>query len=95
MLAAWKVDAMRELTALQQVKHQLAHNGAMCWDYSRDARAVMHRGPAASLARRDALMKAEALEELAAQPSMEHFTASRSAKGLTAEYRKQAEGSVP
>ena len=61
-LVAWKDDAMRELTALQQVTHQLAHNGAMCWDYSRDARAVMDREPVASLSRRDARMKAEALE---------------------------------
>ena len=45
-----------------------------------------------SLARRDARMKAEALKELAAQPGMEHFTASRSTKALAAEYRKQAEG---
>jgi hypothetical protein len=34
----------------------------MCWDYSRDARAVMDREPVASLSRRDARMKAEALE---------------------------------
>ncbi|UBU49770.1 hypothetical protein LCW13_05805 [Cobetia amphilecti] len=45
-----------------------------------------------ALARRDARMKTEALKELAAQPGMEHFTASRSTKALAAEYRKQAEG---
>lgn len=42
------------------------------------------------LYRRDARMKAEALEELAAQPGMEHFTASRAAEVLGAAYRKRA-----
>jgi|GEM_PF-2792185 len=45
-----------------------------------------------ALTRRDASMKTEALEELAAQPGMEHFTASRAVAALSAEYRKQAEG---
>ncbi|MEP4557246.1 hypothetical protein [Cobetia amphilecti] len=43
-----------------------------------------------ALARRDALIKAEALEELTSQPGMEHFTASRAAKALAAEYREKA-----
>jgi len=64
-LAAWKHEAMRELTALQQVTHGLAHGGDMCWDYSRDAKAVMDREPVTSLARRDARVKAEALEDFA------------------------------
>lgn len=106
-LAAWKDDAMRELTALQQVTHQLAHNGAMCWDYSRDARAVMDREPATSLARRDASMKTEALEPLREKFQRDADEAEEDGdvtaqlhwlrtvmhvEILQKEYRKQAEG---
>lgn len=65
-LAAWSHEAMRELTALQQVTHGLAHGGDMCWDYSRDAKAVIDREPATSLSRRDARVKAEAFSQAVA-----------------------------
>lgn len=90
-LVAWKDDAMRELTALQQVTHQLAHNGAMCWDYSRDARAVMDREPVASLSRRDARMKAEALEDMA-NAYEDHHEILDHLRDAAEAYRKQAEG---
>ncbi|QQK63670.1 hypothetical protein F8A90_05675 [Cobetia sp. cqz5-12] len=90
-LVAWKDYAMRELTALQQVTHQLAHNGTMCWDYSRDARAVMDREPVASLSRRDARMKAEALEDMA-NAYEDHHEILDHLRDAAEAYRKQAEG---
>ncbi|WFF40424.1 hypothetical protein EVC62_02305 [Salinicola endophyticus] len=64
-LAAWAEEAHRELSACQSVTHQLAHHGEMCWDYSRDAKAVLNRKPEISLAQRDARVAAEALREAA------------------------------
>lgn len=58
-IAAWAKEAHRELSACQSVTHQLAHHGEMCWDYSRDAKAVLDRRPEISLALRDACMQAK------------------------------------
>ena len=58
-IAAWAEEAHRELSACQSVTHQLAHHGEMCWDYSRDAKAVLDRKPEISLAQRDASMQAK------------------------------------
>lgn len=90
-LAAW----------LDECLSAMRHASEFLDEFDKDAALALHRmnslssrsrGPDVSLTARDARMKAEALEELAAQPGMEHFTASRSAKALAAEYREQAEG---
>lgn len=101
--AALQVEAERDALAARNAElHDIA-GILLCIDqcetckvggeFDRDGvKQAISREALASLAARDARMKAEALDELAAQPSMEHFTASRSTKALSAEYRKQAEG---
>lgn len=90
-LAAW----------LEECLSAMRHASEFLDESDKDAALALHRmnslssrsrGSDASLTARDARMKSEAVEELAAQPGMEHFTASRAAEVLGAAYRKQAEG---
>ena len=77
-------DGLAKLTGVEIGEHSSANcpwlnavQAAAEFEHSRD--------------RRDARMKAEALEELISRPGMQHFTAFRAASDAAAEYRKQAE----
>lgn len=60
-LAAHQADLVRELSACQSVLFSLAHDGKVTPEYASDAKSVLKRTEAVSLARRDARVAADAI----------------------------------
>ncbi|MBY6208718.1 MULTISPECIES: hypothetical protein [Halomonas] len=88
-LAAHQSDLVRELTSCQSILHSMAHYGSVTPEYADDAKAVLKRTKDASLARRDARIKAEALKSCLplSDPSCDSFI-----RRKAIEYRQKAEG---
>ncbi|MBY6111169.1 hypothetical protein KUV74_12275 [Halomonas sp. DP1Y21-3] len=91
-LAAHQSDLVRELTSCQSILHSMAHYGSVTPEYADDAKAVLSRTKEASLARRDATKKAEALHEFLMFPRMGDEPVRAKAVKLRDGYRQQAEG---
>lgn len=91
-LAAHQACLVRELSACQAVLHSLAHDGEVSPDYASHAKKVLGRTNEASLARRDSIMKAEALEEVAGLAEKTGLNAHPGVlRGKAKKYRHQAE----
>lgn len=75
-LAAHQADLVRELAACQSVLHSLAHAGEVTPEYADEAKKVIKRTTATSLARRDSRVAAEAMREIAEwmDPDSEKFS---------------------